>query len=172
MKELVDLARLSASGGNQQVLKFALCNDPQGNAQIFSNIILAGNPTEAEAPTAYIIILGDKNVSTNFGCDHGIAAQSILLGAAEKGLGGCMIGLVNRKTLSKVWGLASHYEILLVLAIGKPRETVVLETAGKPRETPVVETAGPEGDTQRWLDDKGILHVPKRPLEDIIISLP
>ena len=170
LRELVDLARLSASGGNVQALKFVLCNDPETNAQIFSNITLAGNPSEEEAPTAYIIILGDKKISKSVGCDHGIAAQSILLGATEKGLGGCMIGLINRERLGKVLGLVSHYDILLVLAIGKPKETVVIETAGKPKETVVVETSGQAEDTQRWWDDKGVLHVPKRPLGDIIIS--
>ena len=158
LKELVDLARLSASGGNTQALKFAIYNDPEGNAQVFSNIGLGGNPTKEEAPTAYIIILGDTKISKGFGCDHGIAAQSILLGAVEKGLGGCMVGIVNRERLTKLLGLASHYDILLVLAIGRPKEKSVIEDVGQ------------DGDTQGWWDDEGIRHVPKRLLNDIIIT--
>ncbi len=158
LKELVDLARLSASGGNTQALKFALYNDPERNAQVFSNIGLAGDPGKEEAPTAYIIILGDRNISQGFGCDHGIAAQSILLGAVEKGLGGCMVGIVNRERLTKVLGLASHYEILLVLILGKPKEEAVIEPIGQ------------DGDTQGWWDDEGVRHVPKRLLSDIIIT--
>ena len=158
LKELVDLARLSASGGNTQALKFAICNDPERNARVFSNIGLAGNPGKEEAPMAYIIILGDTKISKGFGCNHGIAAQSILLGAAEKGLGGCMVGTINRERLTKLLGLASHYEILLVLAIGRPKETAVIEDIGQ------------DGATQGWWDDEGIRHVPKRLLSDIIIS--
>jgi len=158
LKELVDLARLSASGGNTQALKFALYNDPERNAQVFSNIGLAGEPGKEDAPTAYIIILGDRNISQGFGCDHGIAAQSILLGAVEKGLGGCMVGIVNRERLTKVLGLASHYDILLVLILGKPKEEAVIETIGQ------------DGDTQGWWDDGGVRHVPKRLLSDIIIT--
>ena len=66
LRELVDLARLSASGSNKQALKYILSNDPQRNALIFKNIGLAGNPREEEAPTAYIIILGDKRISNSF----------------------------------------------------------------------------------------------------------
>ncbi len=161
LRELVDLARLSASGGNTQALKFFLCNDPERNAQVFSNIGLEGDPSREEAPTAYIIILGDTKISKGFGRDypeHGIAAQSILLGAVEKGLGGCMVGIVNRERLPRVLGLAPHYEILLVLAIGRPKEKSVIEDLGQ------------NGDTQRWWDNEGVRHVPKRPLGDIIIS--
>lgn len=158
LKELVDLARLSASGGNRQALKFALYNDPERNAQVFSNIGLAGDPGKEEAPTAYIIILGDTKISKGFGCDHGIAAQSILLGAVEKGLGGCMVGIVNRAELTRVLGLVAHYEILLVLILGKPKEEAVIEDIGQ------------DGDTQGWWDDEGVRHVPKRLLGDIIVT--
>ncbi len=69
-----------------------------------------------------------------------------------------MVGIVNRERLAKVLGLASHYEILLVLILGKPREEAVIETIGQ------------NGDTQGWWDDEGVRHVPKRLLMDIIIT--
>ncbi|GAI06132.1 unnamed protein product, partial [marine sediment metagenome] len=77
---------------------------------------------EGERPSAYIIILGDTEISQAFGCDHGIAAQSILLGAREKGLGGCMFGAIQREGLHKALGIPPRYEILLVLSLGKPKE--------------------------------------------------
>ena len=158
LKELVDLARLSASGGNRQALKFMLSNEPEKNALIFQYIALAGSPTEGERPSAYIIILGDREISPSFGVDHGIAAQSIMLGAVEKGLGGCMVGAVNREGLRQALEVAPRYEILLVLALGKPREEVVIDDyEGK-------------GETRGWWDDEGVRHVPKRLLEDIIIE--
>ena len=158
LKELVDLARLSASAGNRQALKYILSNDPEKNALIFKNIGLAGEPGKEEAPTAYIIILGDKKLGGAFGCDHGIAAQSILLGAVERGLGGCMVGMVNRNNLIKTLEVPPHYEILLVLILGKPRESAVIETIGQ------------DGVTQGWWDDEGVRHVPKRPLDEIIVG--
>jgi len=115
LRELVDLARLSASGGNRQALKYILSNKPHKNSLIFKNITLAGNPGEDEAPTAYIIILGDKTISSTFGCDRGIAAQSILLGAAEKGIGGCMVGWIKKENLTQDLQISSQFEILLLL---------------------------------------------------------
>jgi nitroreductase len=158
LEELVDLARLSASTSNRQPLKYVLACDPEKNALIFKHISLAGDPKEGDKPSAYIVIVGDKEVRPSFGLDPGIAAQSILLGATEKGLGGCMIGLINRPELLKALKLPDHYETVLVIAIGKPNETFTFETIG------------PEGDTQGWWDDKGTRHIPKRRLEDIIIG--
>ena len=101
LRELVDLARLSASAANLQPLKYILSCDAEKNASVFPHLSWAGylkdwpGPGEGERPSAYIVILGDTEISRSFGCDHGIAAQTILLGASEKGLGGCMIGAVK-----------------------------------------------------------------------------
>jgi len=162
--ELVDLARLSASAANLQPLKYILSCEPQRNALIFPHLAWAGylkdwpGPSEGERPSAYIIILGDNEISRSFGCDHGIAAHSILLGATEKGLGGCIIGTVQREELRKALDIPPRYEILLVLALGKPREKVIIET---------VESTG---DIKYWRDSDSIHHVPKRALDDIIVG--
>ncbi|MFC2005275.1 nitroreductase family protein, partial [Chloroflexota bacterium] len=115
-------------------------------------------PSEGERPSAYIIILLDTEISKAAGCDHGIAAQSILLGAREKGLGGCMHGSAKKEELSKALNIPSRYEILLVISLGKPKETVVLDTIG------------PDGDFNYWRDKDSVHHVPKRPLDDIIMG--
>jgi len=164
LRELVDLARLSASARNAQPLKYILSCQPQKNSLIFPHLAWAGyltdwpGPCEGERPSAYIIILGDTEISQSSGCDHGIAAQSILLGATEEGLGGCMIASIKRQGLRQALEIPPRYEILLVLALGKPKETVVIETVG------------PGGDTKYWRDSKGVHHVPKRALDDIIIG--
>lgn len=164
LKTLVDLARLSASGANLQPLKFILSCTPEKNASIFPHLAWAGylpdwpGPAEGEQPSAYIVILGDKTIAESFGVDHGIAAQSIMLGAAEHGLGGCMIGSIKRKGLRQALDIPERYEILLVLALGSPKESVILET--------VTET----GDIKYWRDDEAVHHVPKRLLSDIILE--
>ncbi len=162
--ELVDLARLSASAANRQPLKYFLSCESEQNAIIYPHLGWAGylkdwgGPVEGERPSAYIILLGDKNISPNFGCDHGIAAQSILLGAVEHGLGGCMIGSARKQELAKSLGIPDNYEILLVIALGKPKETVVIESLG------------PDGDIKYWRDAQSVHHVPKRSLDEIIIG--
>jgi len=164
LRELVDLARLSASAMNLQPLKYVLSCESQKNALIFSHLGWAGylkdwpGPVEGERPSAYIIVLGDTEISRSFGCDHGIAAQSILLGATERGLGGCMIATVKRQELSQALGIAPRYEILLVIALGKPKETVVIDKVD------------PNGDAKYWRDSQGVHHVPKRALGGIIIG--
>ena len=155
---------MSASGANRQPLKYILSHRPDHNALIFPHLRWAAyfkdwpGPAEGERPAAYIIILGDKNIRPEFGCDHGIAAQSILLGATEKGLGGCMIASVVRPELQQALAIPAHFEILLAIALGKPKETVVLEPLG------------PAGDIKYWRDDDGQHHVPKRSLDDIIVG--
>jgi len=164
LRELVELARLSASAGNMQPLKYILSCNPQKNSLIFPHLAWARylkdwpGPCEGERPSAYIIILGDTEKSQSFGCDYGIAAQSILLGAAEKGLGGCMIGSIQKQGLREALEMPPRYEILLVLALGKPKEAVVIETVGT------------SGDIKYWRDSEGVHHVPKRPLTDLIIE--
>jgi nitroreductase len=163
LRALVNLARQSASGANRQPLKYVLSTDPETNARIFPHTRWAGylkdwaGPAEGERPAAYIVILGDTEIHKSFGCDHGIAAQSIMLGATERGLGGCIIGSIAQRGLRQTLDIPEQYEILLVLALGKPRETVVLEEVG------------PDGDIKYYRDDEGVHHVPKRSLEELIL---
>lgn len=163
--ELVNLARLSPSGGNLQPLKYIISNDPATNGLIFPCTAWAGylqdwpGPSEGERPNAYIVILGDTSISKHFGCDHGIAAQSMMLGAADKGLGGCMIGSIDREKLRANLNLPERYEILLVLAIGYPNEKVVLEDVGS------------DGSIKYYRDSAGVHHVPKRTLEELILEI-
>jgi nitroreductase len=162
LKELVELSRLSASGANIQPLKYILSCEPEKNQLIFKNLAWAAylknwpGPAEGERPAAYIIVLGDKKLKESFGYDPGIAAQSILLGAVEEGLGGCIVGSINRDSLRKDIDIKDQYEILLVIALGKPKETVVIEPLGQ------------NGDIKYWRDENGIHHVPKRSLEELI----
>ncbi|MBI5286961.1 MAG: nitroreductase family protein [Deltaproteobacteria bacterium] len=166
LKGLVDMARLSASSANLQPLKYVLSCEPGRNARIFPYLRWAGylrdwgGPKEGERPSAYIVVLGDTNICKTINCDHGIASQSILLGAVEKGFGGCIIASVDREGLMASLNIPSRYEILLVIALGKPKEKVVIETIG------------PDGDVKYWRDEEKVHHVPKRRLEEVLIDLP
>ncbi|MFH1553109.1 MAG: nitroreductase family protein [Candidatus Omnitrophota bacterium] len=164
LRELIELARFSPSARNQQALKFMISDTPEKNDLIFPALSWAGSlkgwegPKEDERPAAYIIVLGDSQASKDFGCDHGIAAQSMLLGAVEKGFGGCMLGAIKRDLLRENLKIPQRYKILLVVALGKPAEKIVLEDTE--------EGAG----TEYYRDEKDVHHVPKRPLDELIIS--
>ncbi|MGI6091678.1 MAG: nitroreductase family protein [Negativicutes bacterium] len=162
--ELVDNARLSPTGGNTQPLRYFLAYDEDTVEKIHPTLAWAGylkewpGPDKGERPPAYIIILKDKDIPMVAGVDHGIAAQSILLGAVEKGLGGCILASVQRQKLADALRIADKYEILFVLSIGKPKETVVIDE---------VEL---DQDIKYWRDEAQVHHVPKRKLKDIVIN--
>ncbi len=164
LRDLVDLARHSASGANLQSLKYILSAAARTNELIFKRLAWAAalkdwpGPEPGERPSAYIVLLGDTSIHNDFFCDHGIACQSMLLGAVEQGLGGCILGAVNREGLRSDLQIQDHLTILLVLALGKPKEQVQLE---------YIQSGG---DTAYWRDEAGVHHVPKRPLEEIIIK--
>ena len=164
LEELVDLARHSASARNLQPLKYILSNDPKVNEKIFETLAWAVDlpdwPGQApgERPAAYIVILGDTALAESFDHDCGIAAQSMMLGAVEKGFGGCMLGSIQRKELRQVLDVPEGFKILLILALGKPNEKVVVETVAK---------AGDTENCRYWRDKDGVHHVPKRPLSEL-----
>ena len=165
LKELVELARLSPSAANLQPLKFILSSDPEKNKKIFPHLAWAGylkdwpGPEEGERPSAYIILLGDTKIGASFfDQDVGIACQSILLGAVEKGLGGCILASIAREKLRAVLNLSEQYEILLIIALGHPKEKVVIEPVAS------------DGSIKYWRDEKDIHHVPKRALEEMILD--
>ena len=164
LEELVNLARLSPSAANLQPLNYILAADSEINAQIFECLAWAAylkdwpGPEEGERPAAYIIILADTTISKTVDCDHGIACQSILLGTREIGLGGCIIASINREKLRGILKIDPKYKIMLVIAIGKPREEVVIQAAE------------PDGSIKYWRDAKNVHHVPKRNLSDIILA--
>ncbi|MBL7149338.1 MAG: nitroreductase family protein [Candidatus Cloacimonetes bacterium] len=161
LKELIELARLTATAANLQSLRFMLINTSRENEKVFSCLQWAGylkdwnGPEEGEKPSAYIIILNDVEIHQNASYDIGLACQSILLGAVEKGFGGCMFGSVNRDSLRELFSIPAKYEIRLVIALGKPKEEVVIDDITS-------------DDIKYWRDENAIHHVPKRKLEDLI----
>lgn len=164
LEELVDLARVTSSGGNFQAIKFILVNDEKMCDIIFDNIKWAAalpewpGPAEGEKPTAYIITLRDESISKNTFWDLGLWTQSILMGAVEKGLGACQFGNVKYKELEKILELPENLVITSVLALGKPVEKVVLVDI-------------PQSGNMNYYRDKDMVHyVPKRKLEDIILK--
>jgi nitroreductase len=164
IESLIDLARLSASGANKQPLKYLYFNTPQDCQKVFPYLAWAGyltewaGPDKGERPTGYIIILGDKKISEIFGIDHGIAAQSIMLGATDAGIGGCIIASIKRDELSNEFSIPDNFEILLVLALGKPIENVIIENIKNE-------------DVKYWRDENNNHHVPKRSLNELIVKL-
>lgn len=162
--DLVELARLSPSGANLQPLRFMLSHKEKTNELIFPETLWAGylsdwdGPEKGERPSAYIIILANMSSAKPTEYDAAIACQSILLGAVEKGLGGCIIGSIKRKELSQKLNIPEGYKLSLIIALGKPKEEVVIDEIK-------------EDNIKYWRDEKQVHHVPKRSLASLIFPI-
>ncbi|HYW94574.1 MAG TPA: nitroreductase family protein [Bacteroidales bacterium] len=165
LEDMIDNARLSASGRNAQPLKYILINDKDICTEVFPLLAWAGflkdwdGPVEGERPSAYIIQMHDTEIAGGYFCDDGIAAQAIMLTAVEKDFGGCIIASVRREALAELLHIPAHLRVLHVFALGKPKEMVVIDDMK-------------DGDIRYWRDEDNVHHVPKRPLSEIIINIP
>ncbi|MDY3981520.1 MULTISPECIES: nitroreductase family protein [unclassified Paraeggerthella] len=163
----IDAARLVASSGNAQPLRYALVTDERACEKVFSCCAWAKalpdwpGPEPGERPSAYIVILSDcdRTLADVFTAwDEGIAAQTIMLQAVEAGYGGCILGSFKRRSLTQALGIdGDRFKPDLVLALGKPAEKVV------------VSTISANGATEYWRDEASVHHVPKRPLSDVLL---
>lgn len=180
LRELIDIGRLVPSGGNGQPLRYILVHSEEKCAEVFPTLMWAAylkdwdGPAPGERPVAYIIILSPAGQNTAY--DEGIAGQTILLAAAERGMGGCFIGSVNRAKLAEIipvtngcgvtkgcgvtngYGVPEGYGIKLVIALGYPKEEIVLEDV----------SAG--DDIKYYRDHNQVHHVPKIKLDDMILT--
>ncbi len=160
---MVECARLAPSAANIQPLKYLVISSEQLCVKVFELTAWAGylrglgTPGEGERPTAYIAVLGDTEIKkTGFELDAGAAAMSIILAAEEQGIASCWIGSVNRKAAYPLLGLDEKYNIIALIALGYPAENPVLEDAAD--------------NIKYFKDENGVLHVPKRPLDEIIVD--
>ena len=161
---LIDLARLSASHRNAQELRFCPVWEEAQSEEVFRHVGFGaalgkeGQPREGQRPPAYIFIIGESAEQNYLWVDVGVACQSILLGAAEQGMLGCMLGNIQREKLRPILGLRdSDPPILLGLALGYPDEEFVIEKGT------------PEGSRKYWREGREN-HVPKLALADIVLE--
>ncbi len=163
---LVECARNCPSAANKQPLRYRLCFTKKDMAHILAHTRWAAAlpdrhfPPAGHLPTAAIVICHDLTVSASVAAsaiDVGIAAQTMLLAAAEMGLGGCMIANFDRAEISSSFAFAENTVPVLVIALGEPDEEIVLETVGA------------DGATAYYRDERDIHHVPKRAIRDLLL---
>ena len=165
LRELVALAQCCPAAMNLQPLKYRLVSREEevvgllGVTRWASSLSCKLPPKEQE-PSGFIVICHDTSITPIkplFTIDVGIVAQTMMLGACDRGYGGCIIGSAPEQTLSQLLSLPSHLVPVLVLGLGVPNETVVL-------------TEAKDGAIKYWRDEQNVHYVPKRPLDEIIIS--
>ena len=163
MKGLINLCRFAPSSVNRQPLRFAYAFKKEDCARIFPHTGWAAMiktnkpPLPGNEPTAYILICYDTDfVQDSPDADVGIYAQTIVLGAMEKGIGACMIGSINKPALAEIFGLPANIMPRLIIALGAPNEKIVL-------------TEAKDGETNYYRDADNTHYVPKLPLEEILL---
>ncbi|MFX1425461.1 MAG: nitroreductase family protein [Promethearchaeota archaeon] len=162
--KLVDFARVAPMARNVQALEFIIVENAEMRKELFPLVSWAASlpedqrtPEQGREPTAYIVVLVNKdikNVYVDF--DVGAAVENILLGAISLGIGSCWMGAINFRKIRELFEIPDHYDIKQVISLGFPDEESVME---------------PFKDSYTyWKDSDGKMHVPKRSLDDIILK--
>lgn len=157
LKKLINAARFAPSARNLQPLEYLVVDEKELCQKIFENVKFGGEVEKLQSkekkPKAYILVLVNLNVKDKrFEVDVGLAVQNIVLTAWEERIGCCIMGAIERENLMNIFKIPPNYHLELVIALGYPAE--------KPKAE--------EGYRPYWRDEKGVLHVPKRKLEEIL----
>ena len=161
LKKLIDTARIAPSGSNMQPLKYVVVNEEKLTAEIFPHVKWAayiapkGNPEIDERPTAYIVVCIDNDIRrVTPESDAGAAIENILLAAVAENIGTCWMQAVDKPEIKKILNIPEQYAIDSVISLGYPKEESVMEELSD--------------SIKYWKDENGVMHVPKRKLEDIM----
>jgi nitroreductase len=78
----------------------------------------------------------------------------MILVAMEEGIGSCWLGSIDINKLTDILELPEHIKIDSVLALGYSNESPQIEEI--------------KDSVKYWKDDKDVLHVPKRTIDDVL----
>ena len=157
LEECVEAARLAPSARNIQPLEYVVVDSDKLRSGMFSCLGMGGGITDfsGREPAAYVALLVNRELRGNFAAhDCGMAAQNLVLAAWSRGIGSCILAMINKDRMRKLLGIPDSYDIELVVAMGYPAEKPVAEDMGE--------------STKSYRDGKGILHVPKRSLKQVL----
>lgn len=161
---LISCARVVPSGGNKQVLRFAVVETPETGKALFPALRWAAylsdwnGPKEGERPTGYIAVLAEAGKRDQIlSIDLGIVAQTIQLAAASRKVGCCMFMSFDPHLVRQVLDIPESLDPILMLACGIQKEERRIE--------PIAE----DGSVKYWRDPQGVHHVPKRSLQELIL---
>jgi nitroreductase len=165
LKKLIDYARIAPAATNVQCLEYVIVSSPEITKKMFPLVRWAASlpkeqrdPEPGREPSAYIVVLVNKNVKgAYYEYDIGAAVENILLGAVKYGIGCCWMGSINAKKVRTLLEIPHYFQIPHVISMGYPDEESLVEPF--------------QGSYNYWKDEKGTMHVPKRALDDIIFKI-
>ena len=159
IKDIVELARLYASGANLQPIRFIGVTDPELRDAIFKGLRWAAYLPGFEIlpehrPMGYVVLTCDSAKKNSCRFDLGAASTTLMLAAEGEGLATCALASFDREALMKDLQISENMEPLLVIALGYP--------AQKSKVVPYA------GDVKYFEDENGELCVPKLSLEEVL----
>jgi nitroreductase len=160
MQRIIEVNRLIPSARNQQVLRFRIVLDNEAD-KVLPHIKLGAAlpelnlPQKESEPRAFIIICSIVEENKFVDIDLGIAAQSMLLQAAEIGLNGICIAAFDKARIREELGLP--YDPLMILAIGRGKDNIQL-------------TEISADESHNYYRHNGVHYVPKLRTEELIIK--
>lgn len=166
LEKLVELTRYCPSGRNAQPLRYFVIISEEIREKVYPLLKWAGyfqdwdGPEKGERPAAYLIQCLDTHYGKDCLCDDGLQLEAITLGMRTLGLGGCIIKAFNAPKLAEILSLDDRYTPRYVLALGYPAEEVKIEDM----------SLDDDADFKYFRTPDGVHHVPKRPLEQLIIK--
>ena len=165
LKYLINFARLAPVGMNIQSLSYIIVVNEDLRKKLFTMVYFAASlpeelrkPEVGRRPTAYIIILNNidiKKALSDF--DTGAAVENILLGVVHYGLGACWMANINRNQIKELLNIPDNYEIKQLISLGYPDEESLVEPY--------------QNSFKYWKDESGIMHVPKKSIEQSIFKI-
>lgn len=165
LDKLIELTRYCASGRNVQPLRYIRVTDDNECKLLFPLLVWAGyledwaGPVEGERPSAYLVLCLDTRYGKQCLCDDGLQLQAITLGARALGIGCCIIKSFNLSKLRELFHIDDSLLPLYVVALGYPAERVIIESTN----------GSADADIKYYRTQDGVHHVPKRPLEELIL---
>lgn len=160
IKKCVNAGRLAPSAANLQPLEYIIVIDKTLRALLFEALHWAAyiqpkwTPKETERPTAYIVVLVKDTQNPYYERDVGFATENIVLAAEGEGLGSCILCNIERTKIQELCNIPLTLAVDSVIALGHKAEKSVVEDL--------------KDSVKYWRDEKDVLHVPKRKLDDII----
>jgi nitroreductase len=161
LRMMIGAAAAAPCASNLQRLRFSIVTGEHERNTLFPGIGWAGyitdwsGPVPGERPSAYIVVHAPEEDELFTGIDAGIAASHIVLAGAAHGVGSCILLNYDVNAVNRT-AHAAGYKPILVIALGYPGETVVLE-----KDSKII---------RYWRDETGVHHVPKLPLETLILK--
>ena len=159
LSELIALARLSASAGNHQIIRYAEISKKENRDVVFSALNWAMylpdfSISEGEEPRGYIILLQKDHPSPFFEFDSGCASSTIMLAAQEMGLASCCLKIARPEILSNAFPF-DGYRAVYAIALGYPA---------------IQSKTVPQKESHRYFtDENGNFFVPKLSTEEVTL---